>query len=155
MTSPMPSKLPPTFASALERGGVEGALRVFAELTGYRYVAVFRFDGNTLRTMSLVDRDDASAALLPDIPVSDSYCTYVRDAGALFATCDAPQDPRTAGHAKRETIRAYVGAPIYDADGAMYGTICCFNVEPRPDDPALAEMLLEAAQLLTGELKRA
>lgn len=150
----MTRRLPPSFERVLDQAGIEAALGELVRYTGYRYAAVFRFDGATLKAMHLVDRDDPSADRFPDIPVTESYCTYVREGKAPFVTSNAPGDPRTEGHVKREKLRAYVGAPIYDADGVMYGTICCFNVEPMADDTLIAEVFLEAAQLLTEKLKR-
>jgi diguanylate cyclase (GGDEF)-like protein len=63
----------------------------------------------------------------------------------------APDVTRTPGYADLRDVpidvRAYVGTPIVDPDGELFGTVCGFDPDPRPDLEAMREPFLD---LLSG-----
>ncbi len=129
--------------------GVRAGLRYLNQRAGVRYSALYRFDGDVLHNLCLVDRDDPVVESTGDIPVLASYCVFVRESGSGFTTDDAPADERTEHHPKRRQIRSYCGVPLVDASGRMFGSACHFHPDPvviGPQDVALLEAL---APLLT------
>ena len=69
-------------------------------------------------------------------PLLDTYCMYVLQ-GRLPPVI---RDIRSAGHAaallpitERLGIGCYVSAPVVLPDGRLFGTLCCFSRQPRPD----------------------
>lgn len=130
--------------AVLRTGDLRGAAMYLNSLTAHRFTSIFRFDGPTLRNLALFDRQNPTQAHCPDIPVLASYCVFVRDGECTFAIDDSHADDRLGDHPKRRGIRAYVGVPLLDEDGRMYGTVCHFDTEPRAisdENVALMEAL--------------
>jgi hypothetical protein len=73
---------------------VRGALAILNTTTPHRFTAIYRFDGETLVNLNVFDRLDPEASLFPSIPVSASYCMYVRDPLHFFALEDSLTDAR-------------------------------------------------------------
>lgn len=126
---------------------------ILAELnadTPYRYTSVLRFDDGRLESVWTFDRQNGRVDAFPaETRVSESYCRYVADDGAPFATADALADARTVGHAKRATLRAYCGVPLFAPDGSVYGTVCHYDHEPRPVHPETMARLERLSGLLS------
>jgi diguanylate cyclase (GGDEF)-like protein len=65
----------------------------------------------------------------------------------------APDVARTPGYADLQgvpiTVKAYVGTPIVAPDGTLFGTVCGFDPEPRPELASLRQPFLD---LLSGLL---
>jgi diguanylate cyclase (GGDEF)-like protein len=65
----------------------------------------------------------------------------------------APDVARTPGYADLQDVpisaRAYVGTPIVDPGGELFGTVCGFDPEPRPELEAMRRPFLD---LLSGLL---
>lgn len=69
-------------------------------------------------------------------PLLDTYCMYVLQ-GRLPPVI---RDIRTAGHlaallpiTERLGIGCYLSAPVVLPDGRIFGTLCCFSRQARPD----------------------
>jgi GAF domain-containing protein len=115
------------FQNTVETAGLWTALRALNAQTPYRYSAVFRFEGEDLRNVCLVDRQDQAVRTCPDQPIGDSYCIYVQRSGRSFDVADSMADARVAGHPKREAFHSYYGVPLLAADGRLLGTVCHFD----------------------------
>lgn len=132
----------------LAEHGLRATIVFLNGLTRFRFTAVYRFDQATLKNVCFFDRNNALTDTLPDIPITSSYCTYVRDFRHVFLVPDADSDARVALHPKRHEVKAYCGVPLMDHGGNVVGTICHFNLSPIDTRPAEAELLMRAAQLI-------
>ncbi len=96
----------------------------------YRFTAIFAFDGDLLRNILLVDKENPSITNCPDQPIMDSYCIYIRRSSESFTLTEARLDPRVEGHPKRNSLQCYYGIPLFGAGGNLLGTVCHFDVAP-------------------------
>jgi len=131
-------------------GDAHGALAYLNARTTHRYTGLYRFDGPVLRSVLLVDRDDPAVRVGPDAPLRETFCAIVGETGRTFAMSDSHAEPRVVGHPARTAVVSYCGALVRDAEGRAVGTLCHFDVVPRPV-PAAEILVLEAvAPLLAG-----
>ena len=109
----------------------------------------------------------ASAHGLPEpwaaagVPVEFGFCAYVVASGEPLIVPDMAADPRFRGNPAVEALRigAYVGVPLVTGEGAVVGTICAFDHEPREwtgdDVEALQDLAVTAvAQIELGGNER-
>jgi GAF domain-containing protein len=140
---------------------VHGALRFLNARTFHRYTGLYRFDGAMLRNVALFDRESPALVRGVDAPMGDTYCGIVGAGERTFATADTRADPRVADHPARDAIVSYCGALVRGADGRALGTLCSFDVEPRPVPvheiplleavaPLLARHVLDDAVVVPG-----
>jgi hypothetical protein len=119
-------------AGLLRDAGIGRALQYLNARTRYRFTGVYRVEPPLLRNICLFDREnptlDCSGALRR---LDETYCSIVSDTSAPFATADAGRDPRVREHAARESVLCYSGVPIRLSSGAMWGTLCHFDLRPR------------------------
>ena len=68
-------------------------------------------------------------------PWQDTFCIHMAAGTAPRVAGDVTQVPVYVEAAKKlqMDIGAYAGAPIADADGALFGVICGLNVEAKPE----------------------
>lgn len=145
MSLPVTSREVKTLIAA---GELRNALALLNRSTTHRFTAFYRFGGDTLHNLVLVDRDDPTNTGAGDIPILASYCVFIRDTGAAFSTMDSLEDERVAGHAKRNEIRSYCGVPVMDAMGRVYGSLCHFDYRPLPVEPGAVDLLEAVAEAL-------
>jgi GAF domain-containing protein len=132
----------------LANDGVRAAIAYLNSLTNQHFTSLYRFDGETLHNLIFFDREHPEIQNYSDTPVLESYCVFVRDSEALFATHDAQQDERVHNHPKQKTVQSYCGVPLLDQDGKMFGTICHFDFPPGRIADVDVELLEYMAQLL-------
>jgi GAF domain-containing protein len=142
-----------TFRQLLRTEGVRAALRFLNSISTHRFTALFRFEGDTLRNLHLIDRDNPQVERCPDLPVLKSYCVYVRDSAKPFLMDDSLHDERVEGHPKRKVVQSYCGVPLIDVDGTLFGTICHFDFKPIPFTQDEAFLLDEVAPLLIQAIR--
>lgn len=136
------------FRAVLRGEGVRPALRFLNGHSAHRFTALFRFEGDTLRNLHLIDREDPSVERCPDLPVLESYCVFVRRERRAFQTEDSLTDPQVEGHPKQKQVRSYCGIPLFTEDGELFGTICHFDFDPVPYSAEEVDLLDAAAPLL-------
>ena len=140
----------------LRSKGLRPALIFLNHLTDHRFSALYQFEDDRLRNLYFYDREYPEVESTDEIPVTASYCVFLRDSGTLFHTSDALRDHRVRSHPQREKVQAYCGVPILDAEGELFGSICHFDLEPRvisDDDVDLMEavaLLLRDEQMVRG-----
>jgi hypothetical protein len=93
-----------TFRQLLRTEGVRAALRFLNSISSHRFTALFRFEGDTLRNLHLIDRDNPQVERCPDLPVLESYCIYVRNSAKPFLIDNSLHDERVEGHPKRQVV---------------------------------------------------
>lgn len=122
--------------------GVRAALKYMNEHTAHRFSAIFLFENeSTLHNLFFYDRENPGLEQVQDIPIQASYCVFVRRLRRNFAVSDSRADERVAEHPKKDEYRSYVGIPLLDEMGRMYGTMCHFDYEPAEVDPISLEMM--------------
>lgn len=140
------------FSSTLQASGVRAALAGLLGLTDYRFIGIFRFDGDRANAAVFFDRENPEVQHLDEVPADSTYCCYVRDSGGAFTTANALLDERLKGHAAQATVLSYCGVPVMDSAGTLIGTLCHYDLVPR--DPAqidMALMLRVASELAYGQ----
>ena len=130
------------------REGLRAAVIHLNHQTLHRFTAVLHFGDAKLRSACFYDRENPTAESCPDIPEDASYCIYVKRTAAPLVIGDSPTDPRTVGHPARQEVKAYCGFPLTDDSGRVYGTMCHFDVQPRPLDHAPIDLMEVMAELL-------
>jgi hypothetical protein len=128
------------FTQVLEHDGLHAALALLNARTRHRFTGVYRFDPPMLRAVSLFDRENPTLRLGGDTPMRETYCLFVGEAGAPFATDDAACDTRLIAHPARASVIPYCGVPLRSERGTCFGTLCHFDMRPRL--APVAELLL-------------
>ena len=130
--------LPPfhglTLASAFERTlhqrGLHAALGVLNASTPYRLTGVYRFDGDSVRSVVLFDRKNPDLTVGVDVPWNDSYCRMTAEEGVRCEITDALADERLTTHAAREAVQAYIAVLLKTPPGEPLGTLCHYDLNP-------------------------
>lgn len=68
-------------------------------------------------------------------PISASFCAHALGGTGVMEVRDAREDPRFAANplvTGDTQVRFYAGAPMVTPDGAVLGTVCVLDTEPRP-----------------------
>ena len=136
------------FKQTLASGGLRAAMRLLNDRVSYRYTAIFAFDGEMLRNICLIDKENSDITKCADQPITESYCMYIRSSGARFNTEQSLADQRVEGHPKRRSIQSYYGIPLFDSEGKMLGTVCHFDSTPLRVTETVAEALDDLAPLI-------
>jgi GAF domain-containing protein len=131
--------------------GIRAGLIYLNQLTEHRFSALYQFENKQLRNLYFFDREYPEIETADEIPVTASYCVFVRDTGQLFHTSDALRDERVRSHPKREQILAYCGVPVLDPVGKLFGSICHFDLQPRVIADEDVDLMEAAARLLREE----
>ncbi len=115
--------------------------------------------------VSLVDADrqwfKSSLGLpVPETPRSQSFCAHAIPARQTLIVSDAAEDPRFRENplvTGDPGIRFYAGAPLFDRQGHVLGTVCVIDTKPRSLDPRQIATLEALARQVTHllELRRA
>lgn len=85
---------------------------------------------------------------------SDSFCSrMVRGLGPCIAA-DAATVPAyvEAPIGRQVRIGAYIGLPLYRADGSLFGTLCAIDPQPQADSLAGEQPLLELLAAMLGTI---
>lgn len=96
----------------------------------YRFTAVFAFEGDFLRNVCLVDKENPAITSCSEQPITDSYCVYIRRSRERFGVEHAMLDKRVEDHPKRRIFQCYYGIPLFNLEGKIIGTVCHFDKEP-------------------------
>lgn len=136
-----------SFRDSLAKHGLRGALRHLNARTPHRFTGVFRFDGDTLRSVALVDKWDPAVLRGADAPLAQAYCAHLRETGEPLAVDDGDRDPRTPWMAG-SGIPSYCGAVIRDDQGEPWGALCHFDTGRCESKNSDMPLLVAAAALI-------
>ena len=140
---------------------LESLVRILAALNGrarrFRFTSVHLFDLEAGSTV--FDRNDVLAAPSTESPTA-VLDGFVRRSRQPWSTEDAASDARVvaagtnpaAAPASAPAYRAYVGVPLIDAQGAVFGVLCHFDDRPATLDAGELEVLVEATHDLSSWL---
>lgn len=137
--------------AAIDESGIRGALARLNSYSGHRFTALYIFDGEINKNLFFYDRQQPqveSAGDFDDLPVTVTYCVYVRRFGQPFCVEDSLRDDRVAEHPAKNTVRAYCGVPLLDRYGSAFATLCHFDFAPIADDEEHIELMHALATVL-------
>ena len=138
-----------SFTKTLEVDGVVAALRWLNDRVAYRFTAIFAFEGDMLRNVCLVDKQNSETDHCSDQPITESYCIYIHRSGESFGVEHATIDARVAGHSKRRSYQCYYGIPLVDGGGRLRGTVCHFDPAPIHLTEDVVSILDDLAPLIS------
>ena len=138
------------FAALLHQQGVHAALGYLNHRTPHRYTGMWRFDGDTLRSEVLFDRNMADVRQGADAPMAATYCSLVGRTEAPVQLLDAAVDPQALGI--DTPVISYCGALVRDGQGKAFGTLCHYDLQRCQERTTDQPLLNAAAQLLYTHL---
>lgn len=142
------------FTAALQTGGLAGGLRYLNDPIDHRYTAVYQLRDLVLRNVALVDKEgEVRPEFLAEVPLEDSFCQFVMRDG-MFKTQHSGEDSRLDGHKYQGVLRSYIGVPLLNDEGVLYGTICHFDALQRTLRDEDFDFLQRAARLIPRYLPR-
>lgn len=103
-----------------------------------------------LKFLGAVDASNCGLLAATSEPILESFCQYVYATAAPMVVGDTSLDPRvtSVGLRHKYSIGSYVGVPIIRSSGAIYGTLCALDPEPRTfDDDQLAFLRVLGSKL--------
>lgn len=118
----------------------------------HRYTGVFRLQEGALHGMFLHDKQgEIIPEFLQVVPLVDSFCHLTIREGA-FRTQDSGGERRLDGHKYQGVLRSYIGLPLLDGKGDLYGTMCHFDEQALALPDEEFEIFSKAAKLLPAYL---
>jgi hypothetical protein len=136
----------------LESKGLHEGLRLLNNRTPHRFTGIYRYDGDMLRNLHLVDALTPELRTGADVPMGDAYCAIVGDTREPLVFEDARRDVRFT-HKERSPVVCYCGVLLRDERGEPFGTLCHYDVMPC-EAPTHDIPLLEAAAPIVFQLLR-
>jgi GAF domain-containing protein len=136
------------FNDTLVRDGLRPALAYLLSLSDFRFIAIFRSQGDRSRPAVFYDREQPETLSVDEVPSSATYCSLAIKSKSVFETSNAPQDPRLTSHAAREAVQSYWGLPVMTPEGEILGTLCQYDVVPRDTQHVDLQLMVEVASLL-------
>lgn len=137
-----------SFTSVLDARGLRAALAELLMATDYRFIAIFRFEGERANAAVFFDRENPQVQAIDEVPSSATYCVFARSSRSEFATDDAMADARLVDHVAREQVRAYCGVPIMTPEGEVLGTLCHYDLVPREASQIDLALMCQVASTL-------
>jgi GAF domain-containing protein len=119
-------------AESLAEGDLHQVLRRLNARAEHRFTGVYRLDPPALRNVAIFDRSNPDLRVGADAPLRETYCSVVGASASPFSVADTRLDDRTADHPARESTVSYCGVPLLGESGEPLGTLCHFDVVPRP-----------------------
>jgi GAF domain-containing protein len=99
-----------------------------------------------LRNLEFFDRENPLSAIRPqEVPIAATYCVFPYASETQCEISDANADKAAADHPMRERIVAYIGSPLIDEKGNVFGTLCHFDLQPVVPTDEVREALHEVA----------
>jgi GAF domain-containing protein len=132
----------------LDAHGLQAGLLLLNRRVPHRFTSVYRLSDQRLRRIGFVDKQGGEGPDLADLPFKDSFCEIsVRE--GQFVTTEAGMDDRLDGNPYQALVGSYVGMPLAERPGALFGTFCHYDLCGHPIDEGELAFLEQASQLLT------
>ena len=139
-----------SFRQVLDEGGLRDALLFLNRRTPHRFTGIFRFDGDMLRNVMLVDKWDPEVAQGEDVPLAAAYCAHLHRTGELLEVENGHTDERTPWMAD-SPVASYCGAVIPGDDGHPWGALCHFDPAPCDRKDSDMPLIVAAATMVYAE----
>jgi hypothetical protein len=140
-----------SFRRELQTSGLYGALAFLNARTQFRFTGLYAFHDQTVRCVSVCDREDPQVRTARDERLVDTYCWFLATSASPFVTQYALADARLIDHPAQKSVVAFHGVPLVDSAGTCIGAVCHWDVRPRVAPPEEVSLLYEAAHVLAGE----
>jgi GAF domain-containing protein len=115
-------------ADILRERGLHDALEFLNARTSHRFTAVYLFDGDMLRSVSLFDRWDPSVRKGEDMPIKLAYCGILQKTGQGLEVIEGRTDGRFPWLAD-SPVQSYCGVPLVGGDGLPCGALCHYDLQ--------------------------
>lgn len=135
------------FSQRLAQDGLRSALLYLNGRTPHRYTGVFRFDGDMLRNVALVDKWDSTVDHGDDVPLAAAYCAHLHRTGEPLEVDDGNTDSRVPWM-RGSPIVCYCGAVIVDTEGRPWGALCHFDTARCDTKNSDMPLIIAAAKIL-------
>ena len=136
----------------LKLQGLNAALRFLSERVAHRFTAIYRLDKDDLQIVELIDkRNEPATAPLPRVPFLQSFCEVAVRDGSL-ATSNSALDDRLDARPNQGVLASYVGLPLMQPSGHLYGTLCHYDYNQQSISDDEFAFLQQAAGLLIKSL---
>jgi len=137
------------FSRLMGSEGPQAALQYLNRGVPHRYTAIYRFEGELLRSVLLHDkRGQMRPDYLIAVPFKQSFCQFVQKDQA-FRTDDSSADERLVGHPYRGVVVSYHSVPVLNEHGALWGTMSHFDMRSHPLADSEFELLEQAARVVS------
>lgn len=143
------------FEAVLNGSGLHAALAFLDRRTAHRFTVVYRFDPPTLRSVMLFDRHNPELRIGVDAPFKETYCALVVETRATFFAADTRLEESLRKYSSKEVIASYCGVLLGGDAPIPYGTLCHFDLMPRPVPLEDIPLLEAAAPLIMNNLRSA
>jgi diguanylate cyclase (GGDEF)-like protein len=130
-------------------------LRILLDQTGLGFAAVTRLTDTTWTACAVLDRIAYGLEAWGECEVSTTMCRTVVATRRPIVIRDASRDPVYRHHPAPSLFgfQSYVGVPILQSDGSVFGTICALDPSPKTlADPDLIPTLELFAELVATQL---
>lgn len=135
------------FARCLREEGLRSALFYLNRRTTHRYTGVFRFDGDMLRNVALVDKWDTEVEHGDDVPLAAAYCAHLHRTGTPLEVENGATDERTPWM-RGSPIVSYCGSVIVTPAGTPWGALCHFDTAPCEVRNSDMPLIIAAARII-------
>ncbi|WP_285626786.1 EAL domain-containing protein [Kineosporia sp. NBRC 101677] len=114
---------------------VDAVLELLKEQLRMDVVFVNRFEGDNRQFRNLVTSIDLPIREGFVEPAQGSYCRMIADGSLPAVTRSTRQNPllRDLPVTDRLNIGSYLGVPLHNSDGGLYGTLCAFSTTESPE----------------------
>ena len=88
-------------------------------------------------------------------PLSHSFCQYVKRENRALVVENAPEDARVCDNLAIPDlgVRAYLGVPIHDPQGAALGALCAIDTKPRVWQASDVAFITDLAVCVNDQIK--
>ena len=136
----------------LNTQGLHSALAFLNQRVSHRFTAIYRLDKNDLEMIELIDkRNDPNTAPLSRVPFLQSFCEVAIRDGSLV-TSNSMLDHRLDARPNQGIITSYVGLPLMQSEGNLYGTLCHYDYDEQSISDDEFAFLQQAAGLIIHSL---
>lgn len=131
----------------LDSEGLDAALKFLNARVPHRYTAVYQLRDAWLRRLGFSDKEGGPGAEFAEVPFTTSFCEVAVREPPLLLT-DTATDPRLPTLPSPGQLISYVGLPLSLKPGALYGTLCHYDISAHPLGDAELAFLERASELL-------
>jgi hypothetical protein len=135
------------FEQRLRDSGVHGAIRFLNSRTPHRFTGVYRFDGDMLRNVALIDKWLPSVETGDDVPLGEAFCAHLHATGEPLEVVHGPTDSRVPWMSGSPIV-SYCGSVICDEDGERWGALCHFDTSACESKSSDMPLLAAAASMI-------
>lgn len=135
------------FEETLRTRGLHAALRLLNARATHRFTGVYRYDGEWLRNVALVDRWNVDVTQGDDAPMKETFCAIVPSQGVALEVTDGRTDTRFPWM-NQNAVGSYCGTLIRRDNGDPFGTVCHFDLMRCETASSEFPLLAAAAPLI-------